>query len=393
MRGSRLIAAARALDQHVGRLAGGTRVLVDTRTPMNLSVLAPVWRLLAVDARLDLRFTAEDEAGARALLARHGLADRFCVRDRLRWMRLDLAITADAWNHAVLHRCRRRVNFFHGVAGKYDLDRPERLGSSPFATMDRIAFINEDRRQRYLDAGLVRPDQAVLVGFPKLDDLINGAWPAAATRSSLGLDPARATVLLAPTFSTANALHQAGETLVGALLETGANVIVKLHDRTRTPSVRYTNGVDWPERLRTAFGASPRFALADGADAGPYLAAADVLVTDHSTVGFEFALLDRPIVVYDAPRLQAAARIDPGKWNLLRSMADVVDTPDTLRQAVTAALRAPDTRRQARRAARDLFAYPGEAAGRATALVYELLDLTPVSETAPHDALHRHRHA
>ena len=45
-------------------------------------------------------------------------------------------------------------------------------------------------------------------------------------------------------------------------------------------------------------------------DITPLLAAADLLVTDHSTVGFEFALLDRPLIVFDAPDLRAAARID-----------------------------------------------------------------------------------
>ena len=37
------------------------------------------------------------------------------------------------------------------------------------------------------------------------------------------------------------------------------------------------------------------------------------MVTDHSTIGFEFCLLDRPLVVFDAPDL-TRARINPEQF-------------------------------------------------------------------------------
>ena len=40
-----------------------------------------------------------------------------------------------------------------------------------FEYYDRVAFINRDRMLRYLEAGIVTPAQAVLVGYPKLDRL------------------------------------------------------------------------------------------------------------------------------------------------------------------------------------------------------------------------------
>lgn len=370
------MAAVRRLDHAAGRLAGRTRVLVDVRTPMNLAVLRPVWSALAADARIALTFTAEEMSGVGAALRADGLADALVERDAVAWTRFDLAMTADAWNHAPLHRCRRRINFFHGVAGKYDLDHPDRIGGAGLRQFDRVAFINRDRLERYLRCGAVRPQQALLVGFPKVDDLVNGAWPAAEVRASLGLSPSLETVLYAPTFSPASSLHLAGEAIVTALLETGRNVIVKLHDRSLVPHPRYTAGIDWVGRL-AAFDGHPRYALARGPEAGPYLSAADALVTDHSTVGFEFALLDRPVVVYDAPALKEAARIDADKWALLRSMADVVDSPPALRAAVEDALAAPGRLREARRQAHALFAHAGSATARALDAVYELLDLAP----------------
>jgi CDP-glycerol glycerophosphotransferase (TagB/SpsB family) len=369
-----IVRGLRRMDDAAGRRRGRLRVLVDVRTPMNLAVLRPVWIVLARDARIALTFAAEDMNGTRVTLESDGLADRLAARRAVVWRRFDLAMTADVWNHTPLRRCRRRISFFHGVAGKYDLDDPAKLAAAALASFDRVAFVNDDRMQRYLASGLVRPDQAVLVGFPKLDAVVNGAWAPAKVRRSLGLPPALETILYAPTFSTASSLHRAGEAIVAALLDTGRNVIVKLHDRSATPHPKYTAGIDWPARL-AAFSPNPRFALARGADIGPLLSASDLLVTDHSTVGFEFALLDRPLVVYDAPELQAAARIDAARWAQLRSMADVVNNPAALACAVDAAMGDPALKREARRSAQALFANAGRATGVALDVVYELLEL------------------
>jgi hypothetical protein len=367
----------RELDHALGRRHGTRRVLVDVRTPMNLAVLRPMWRRLTGDPRVTVEFTAEDEAAVAPALARDGLAGSLRPRAHVRTERFDLALTADAWNNVPLSRCRRRLYFFHGVAGKYDLDAPERLRGLALDRFDRVAFINEDRQQRYLAAGVVRSEQAIVVGFPKLDDLVNGAWPAAAVRRELGLAPDKPTVIYAPTFSPAGSLHVAGEAIVEALLAGGFNAIVKLHDRSMVPHERFTAGIDWPERLRR-FESFPGFAFARDGDAGPYLAAADVMVTDHSTVGFEFALLDRPLVIFDAPTLKEAARIDGSKWALLRSMADVVDSAAAVPGAVRHALALPARHRDERRASRSLFAFPGDATDRALAVVYELLQLEAV---------------
>jgi CDP-glycerol glycerophosphotransferase (TagB/SpsB family) len=247
---------------------------------------------------------------------------------------------------------------------------------------DRIGFINEDRLRRYVTSGSIRDDQAVLIGFPKLDDLVNGRWQRDAVLRSLGLSADLETILYAPTFSTANSLHEAGDAIVDTLLGTGRNVIVKLHDRSMVPHSTYTNGVDWPARFGR-FDGHQRFVLARVADASPLLAAADVLVTDHSTVGFEFALLDRPIVVFDAPRLLAAARIDPGKWALLRSMADVVTSRSHLGDAIERALQAPARLATARRQAHELFAHAGSATERALIEAYRLLHLSPLRRPEP----------
>jgi len=117
-----------------------------------------------------------------------------------------------------------------------------------------------------------------------------------------------------------------------------------------------------------------RVRFVDGADASPWLAAADVMVTDHSSVGFEYFVLDRPLVVFDAPDLARDARINPEKIALLRSAATVAATVEDLVRVVRAELAQPGRLSSARkRVASELFYRPGTATERAVALARELL--------------------
>jgi CDP-glycerol glycerophosphotransferase (TagB/SpsB family) len=103
-------------------------------------------------------------------------------------------------------------------------------------------------------------------------------------------------------------------------------------------------------------------------------------VTDHSSVGFEFMLLDRPIVVVDCPELIAKARVSSGKVTLLRSASEVVSARDVaaaVSRALSDPLRLSEARRQI---AADMFYQPGRAGARAIRCVYSLLDLCTPDE-------------
>ena len=61
-------------------------------------------------------------------------------------------MNADPWEAVTLRRVSRALNFFHGVAGKYDLDCPASLPLG-LDRYDRIAFPNEGRLDAYVAAG------------------------------------------------------------------------------------------------------------------------------------------------------------------------------------------------------------------------------------------------
>ena len=374
----RLTPLVHRLDHAAGRLQRRRFVLVELRTPVYQAVLGPIAERLATDPDLAVFYTSEYPERVGPLVP----DGAFLTHRDVEWRRFDLYINGDPWAAARLRRCAHRVNFFHGVAGKYDLDDPSGLPMG-FEAYDRVAFINRDRMTRYLQSGVVTSEQAVLVGYPKLDRLATGAYDAAGVRAALALDPARPTALYAPTYSPASSLHLAGEAIVRALVRAGFNAVVKLHDRSFDPDPRYNDGIDWRARF-TALAAEERgrVAFTEMPDASPLLAAADVMVTDHSSIGFEYLVLDRPVIVYDAPDLPRLARINPEKVALLRSVASIAASAAQAAEFAAAALAHPQALSAARRAvARELFHDPGLATTRAVDLLRGLLHRTPV--TAP----------
>jgi hypothetical protein len=365
-------AAVHRLDHLLGQFSRRRDVLVEMRTPVYHAVLGPIADAVAAEPNVHVWYTGESPDRVKNLVPE----GRFLTHAEVEWRRFDLYINGDPWAAARLRRCARRVNFFHGVAGKYDLDQPSGLPLG-FEYYDHVAFINRDRMARYLGAGIVTPRQAVLVGYPKLDRLASGGFDGAAIRASLGLRPGRPTALYAPTYSEVSSLHLAGEAIVDALAGAGCNVIVKLHDRSLDPDPKYTGGIDWRARFSALerSGEPGRVRFVDTPDASPLLAAADCMVTDHSSIGFEYLVLDRPLLIFDAPDLERVARINPEKIALLRSAATVVRTPEELAAAAVRALEHPEHLAAARRrVGQALFFDPGAATGRAIQLIRGLLN-------------------
>jgi CDP-glycerol glycerophosphotransferase (TagB/SpsB family) len=159
--------------------------------------------------------------------------------------------------------------------------------------------------------------------------------------------------------------------------------MVKLHDRSLDGDARYPGGIEWRARfaaLARELG-DDRMRFVETADACPLLAAADVMVTDHSSIGFEYLVLDRPLVVFDAPGLARAARVNPEKIALLRSAAAIALTPEEAARAAAHDLAHPKARSaDRRRVAREMFYEPGTATARAARLLTRLI--RPAGEAA-----------
>jgi hypothetical protein len=132
-------------------------------------------------------------------------------------------------------------------------------------------------------------------GWPKLDRL-NNMVSIESAKTKLGLDAADKVILYAPTFSPR--FSSAADLLpaVKALAAGDYRWIIKFHDLVDKQLA---------EDYRDALGNRAIFPSAP--DISPLLEAADIMLTDTSSVAYEFLPLDRPIITY-----RATARVDKG---------------------------------------------------------------------------------
>jgi CDP-glycerol glycerophosphotransferase len=159
---------------------------------------------------------------------------------------------------------------------------------------------------------------------------------------------------------------------------TGCNFILKLHDHPHLPG-----GTTRQDLLRHARkGLKEHGRLEDHSDVAPLLAAADLLVSDASSVAYEFAILNRPIVFIDVPELLARRAADEGSNMDIethgRSVGRLVASAEELGAAIQDELKSPDAAfaRSRRETAAHVFYDPGRAARRAAD---KLLSLAGVS--------------
>ena len=375
-----VVERVREYDRRFMRRDDRRQILVDGRTPVNYVMVAPLLRAMAGDARVQFFFTASEEP-ARLRNIYCDAPDAALVHPvRAATMKFDAYVASDfMW--ATLLRDTCRIQVFHGVGGKYGFDAP----AQSMREWDRLFFVNRRRLNNFIKHGAIDPDSAAirLVGYPKADCLVDGSLNRAEALRGLGLDPARTTLLYAPTWSPASSLNAMGEDVIRGLLSLGANVIVKLHDRSRDLRERYSGGVDWVQRLQPLL-PEGRGVIAPGHDISPYLVASDVMVTDHSSAGFEFLLLDRPIVRINRPALLQLANVHPDYAQLLASVSEAVENARGVVDAVGRALDDPQARSAARRAvAEDLFYLPGTATSRAVNALYEAIELDPLMAAVP----------
>jgi hypothetical protein len=379
MKARQIVSRLRALDTRFQRLLHPQRrrILIDAGLPMEFSMLAPIHRRLLQDPRVEFFFASSVHPGdARRIFADAGNGIEIISPAQAGLMKFDAYVAADfIW--AKLPRGTRRIQTFHGVAGKYGnvYDRPD----SSVREWDRLFFINKRRLNNFISAGAIDADSPAicLIGMPKADCLVDGSLQRDDILRSLGIDPSRRTILYAPTWTPYASLNVMGEELVTQLGRAGFCVIVKLHDNSRDSDPRNSGGINWVERLTPILQQHGGHLAAQGTIA-PYLAAADVMISDHSSAGFEYLLLDRPLIRIEMPELIARTNIHPDYVDLLVKASTTVRSPQETVRAVESAYTDPAQLSIQRKAvAADLFYKPGTATTRAVTELYKVIELSP----------------
>ena len=357
------------------------RVFFDTRELYFLTQYLPVFRVLRARG-VECSFALYEnrptqQAAVGKAVERLALpARRFATKeDGLAWYRAerpDWILFGNGYGHlAELPRETRTAQLYHGIGTKTDVYSPTLM------EMD-VRFIEGPHYERRVRAMFPQANLAA-VGYAKVDPFSypEGERPRLDLRA-LGLDPSKKTLLYAPTHMPSSFPRMADEFPAHFA---DFNVLVKPHSLSFFGGKRASH-----RRLMELWARATNVHVAayDEYDPLPYMTAADLLISDESSVLFEFAVLDRPIVWCDflwvhwtrrGPlryrlRRRLDASIDP-----YRAMAAHAPRYADLRRVVEEELADPGRFREPRR--RCVEALIGPTDGRASERIADALSRAP----------------
>ncbi len=344
-----------------------TSIAFRAKRPMNYEIFRPVHRRLLEDPRMSIVLYGKQQGRSdSSLFDRVGALP---ARRRPNWMAKfsspDVLFSAD-WLLAT-RRARATIQMFHGISGKgHNMNKR-------VLDYDHVFVIGPWLERRLIERGFFQAGDPRLlpVGMPKTDRLTDGSLDRAATLRAFGLDPDVPTVLYAPTWGPESSLEEMGHQVLSVLAGIDANVIVKLHDNSYDP--RYAQA-DWSAALDGV--RRPGLVTPAVSDVIPLMHAADLLVTDFSSVAFEWLHLDRPSILLTFPDQlkHRADRADVTTWR--DKMARACDDVRALPELIATGLDRPDEFADVRRAAlHDVYYNPGNATDAAIEQTYSILGI------------------
>jgi len=354
------------------------RILFSGSAWVHFACVEPVYRRLAADPRIEFWLTGgfkkgEDSDDAGYVL--DGFYDPFQV-DRSKVIpvekaaEMDVDVLVAANKSPAKPRSRAKsVQVFHGVSFK-------NLGvREKYLKFDHLCLAGPYHGEAYRKRGFVRePNQCLITGVPKIDALVSGRLDRNALLLRNGIEPDRPTILYAPTGSKFNSMETMGRRVIEEIQRDGRwNLLVKLHDHPKNTDI------DWSREIRRM--ESDRVRLVTDPNVIPYLHAADLLVTDASSVSVEYSLLDRPMVFLDVPELLKDVVDRGGALDLDthgRKAGLMIQWPEDVVGAIEESFAAPGRWSRERQAlARDIFHDPGRATDRVTGVVLHAAGLLP----------------
>ncbi len=217
--------------------------------------------------------------------------ERVCAFEDLPDVHFDVVLSTHSSTIFFPKSYGKSVQMFHGVSFKNFSVRDKVL------SYDYACIVGPYHAGRFESEGIMGEGNTrfFLTGFAKLDALVNGKDSRTTILEAMGLNPELPTILYAPTGGKYNSLDEMGEDLICAVRDGGNwNVIIKPHDHPKKQ-------VNWMEKLSYLEG--DRVGLIRDFDIVKYLAIADLLLTDASSVSMEYTLRDKPMVFIDVPKL------------------------------------------------------------------------------------------
>ncbi len=243
---------------------------------------------------------------------------------------------------------------------------------------DLVLLSGEKVRDRMLAAGLIRPDNHAIIGYPKFDT-IDFATPALRL-----FDNGRPTVLYNPHFDPRlSSWYPMGRAIVEWFARQDQfNLVaaphVMLGQRRLHASVEHRR-VRWRRDLPSRLGQLPHVTIDPGSTRSldmSYTRAADVYLGDVSSQIYEWAALPRPAIFLNPGRIDWAGDPNFAHWHLGEVIEDLDELPEALDRAVADPRRF--AARQAAAFASSFQISPRTAAARAADALLERYRRSPI---------------
>jgi hypothetical protein len=140
-------------------------------------------------------------------------------------------------------------------------------------------------------------------GMAKLDPLFSGEITRASELERLNLPSHFRYVLFAPTFNDElSAIPYVHDRIAEVLPDDDTVLLIKLHGSTKA---------DYKQMYRNLGKTHPRVFYCDDLDITPFLAIADLMISDVSSSMMEFAALDKPLVLFNNPLWSSYPHYNP----------------------------------------------------------------------------------
>ena len=358
------------------------RLLFEIGHLYHRAAIDPLYHVFRQDPRYDIAFVCQNDAERRFGLFNRSLRRDLEARFRAEGLRIaddtrgfEVVIVGDTARNPKQYGSTLLCFVNHGTGIKNILYR--NLRKQPY-TRYQIFVEGDYRVDKIRQAGALGISTIHKVGLPKLDPLFGTQKPSRSEiLRRIGLDPARPTVLFAPTYKP-TCIDVVREHI---LTQTrGYNLIIKLHQY----SWRGKYAPHWHHRLyERAVKSFPNAILlpVDEYNIVPYLYAADTMISEASSTVFDFLALDKTGIIFLLP--ENGMRHHDGEPLLGETMQDFLQGaflhirhPVEIGDAVAAALREDPERRQRAHAYRHHLFYglDGHASQRTKAVIERLLD-------------------
>lgn len=143
------------------------------------------------------------------------------------------------------------------------------------------------------------------MGLPYLDELAKKVVQQETEKNKEN----RQTILLAPSWGQKSFLSAYGHEWIRYLAERDYSIIIRPHPQSKISEA------DMLEKMRDAFSSHKNIYFDDAIDGSASLAAADVLVSDNSSIRFDYAFTYcRPVITLEVPKQS----LDAYEWSAMR---------------------------------------------------------------------------